>query len=301
MARKPAAVLWRREFVLWIIGPALYKRGATGLPAAAAHNRRQHPITRSEEMDISGKVFIVTGGASGLGEGTARMLAAAGGKVVVADMQADKGEQVAREIGGAFVKCDVSQEADGQAAVAKAVGLGKLTGLVNCAGIAPAEKTVGKSGAHNLGVFTKTIMVNLVGTFNMIRLAADAMAKNEPEPTGERGCIISTASVAAYDGQIGQAAYSASKGGVVGMTLPIARDLARSGIRNMTIAPGIFGTPMLFGMPKEVQDALAASVPFPSRLGTPDDYAKLAKHIFENDMLNGEVIRLDGAIRMAPK
>ncbi|MDE2605953.1 MAG: 3-hydroxyacyl-CoA dehydrogenase [Burkholderiales bacterium] len=252
-------------------------------------------------MDIQGKVFIVTGGASGLGEGTARMLAANGGRVVIADMQADKGEQVAREIGGAFVKCDVSQEADAQAAVAKAVSLGKLMGLVNCAGIAPAEKTVGKNGAHNLGVFSKTVMVNLVGTFNMIRLAAEAMAKNEPEPTGERGCIISTASVAAFDGQIGQAAYSASKGGVVGMTLPIARDLARSGIRNMTIAPGIFGTPMLFGMPQEVQDALAASVPFPSRLGAPGDYAKLARHIFENDMLNGEVIRLDGAIRMAPK
>jgi NAD(P)-dependent dehydrogenase (short-subunit alcohol dehydrogenase family) len=182
--------------------------------------------------------------------------------------------------------------------VAKAVSLGKLMGLVNCAGIAPArEKTVGKNGAHSLAVFTKTIMVNLVGSFNMIRLAADAMCKNEPEPTGERGVMISTASVAAYDGQIGQAAYSASKGGVVGMTLPIARDLARNGIRNMTIAPGIFGTPMLFGMPKEVQDALAASVPFPSRLGTPEDYAKLAKHIIENDMLNGEVIRLDGAIR----
>jgi NAD(P)-dependent dehydrogenase (short-subunit alcohol dehydrogenase family) len=252
-------------------------------------------------MDIAGKVFIVTGGASGLGEGTARMLAANGGKVVIADMQADKGEAIAKEIGGAFVKCDVSQEADGQAVVAKAVSMGKLMGLVNCAGIAPAERTVGKKGPHDLALYTKTIMVNLVGSFNMIRLAADAMAKNEPESTGERGCLISTASVAAYDGQIGQAAYSASKGGVVGMTLPIARDLSRSGIRNMTIAPGIFGTPMLFGMPKEVQDALAASVPFPSRLGTPEDYAKLAKHIFENDMLNGEVIRLDGAIRLAPK
>ncbi|HEY8048838.1 MAG TPA: 3-hydroxyacyl-CoA dehydrogenase [Ramlibacter sp.] len=252
-------------------------------------------------MDISGKVFIVTGGASGLGEGTARMLAANGGKVVIADMQAEKGEAVANQIAGAFVKCDVSQEADGKAVVDKAVSMGKLMGLVNCAGIAPAERTVGKKGPHDLGLYTKTIMVNLVGSFNMIRLAADAMGKNEPEATGERGCLISTASVAAYDGQIGQAAYSASKGGVVGMTLPIARDLSRSGIRNMTIAPGIFGTPMLFGMPKEVQDALAASVPFPSRLGTPEDYAKLAKHIFENDMLNGEVIRLDGAIRLAPK
>ncbi|WP_119354947.1 3-hydroxyacyl-CoA dehydrogenase [Azohydromonas sediminis] len=252
-------------------------------------------------MDIAGKVFIVTGGASGLGEGTARMLAREGGKVVIADLQDDKGRAVAAEIGGAYVHCDVSQEADAQAAVAQAVSMGKLMGLVNCAGIAPAMKTVGKDGAHSLAVFTKTIMVNLVGTFNMIRLAAEAMAKNEPEPTGERGVLISTASVAAFDGQIGQAAYSASKGGVVGMTLPIARDLARNGIRNMTIAPGIFGTPMLFSMPKEVQDALAASVPFPSRLGTPEDYAKLVKHIIENDMLNGEVIRLDGAIRLAPK
>ncbi|GAA6143538.1 3-hydroxyacyl-CoA dehydrogenase [Hydrogenophaga sp. 5NK40-0174] len=253
-------------------------------------------------MEIAGKVFIVTGGASGLGEGTARMLAASGAKVVIADMQAEKGEAIANEIGGAFVKCDVSSEADGQAVVDKAVSLGKLMGLVNCAGIAPAEKTVGKNGAHALSTYTKTIMVNLVGSFNMIRLAAEAMSKNEPEEgTGERGVLISTASVAAYDGQIGQAAYSASKGGVVGMTLPIARDLARNGIRNMTIAPGIFGTPMLFGMPQEVQDALAAGVPFPSRLGTPQDYAKLAKHIIENDMLNGEVIRLDGAIRLAPK
>ncbi len=252
-------------------------------------------------MDIAGKVFIVTGGASGLGEGTARMLAAAGGQVVVADLQIDAGQKVAADIGGVFVRCDVSQEADGQAAVAAAVGLGKLMGLVNCAGIAPAVKTVGKDGAHPLAVFTKTITVNLIGSFNMIRLAAEAMAKNTAETTGERGVLISTASVAAYDGQIGQAAYAASKGGVVGMTLPIARDLARNGIRNMTIAPGIFGTPMLFGMPKEVQDALAAGVPFPSRLGTPQDYAKLVKHIFENDMLNGEVIRLDGAIRLAPK
>lgn len=252
-------------------------------------------------MDIQGKVFIVTGGASGLGEGTARMLAAKGGQVVIADMQVEKGQAVAQELGGAFVKCDVSQEADGQAVVAQAVSMGKLMGLVNCAGIAPAEKTVGKNGAHNLSVYTKTIMVNLVGSFNMIRLAAEAMSLNEPESTGERGVLISTASVAAYDGQIGQAAYAASKGGVVGMTLPIARDLARSGIRNMTIAPGIFGTPMLFGMPQEVQDALAAGVPFPSRLGTPQDYAKLAQHIIENEMLNGEVIRLDGAIRLAPK
>ncbi|MGV8822859.1 3-hydroxyacyl-CoA dehydrogenase [Methylibium petroleiphilum] len=252
-------------------------------------------------MDIAGKVYIVTGGASGLGEGTARMLASEGGIVVVADLQAEAGEAVARDIGGAFVKCDVANEADGQAVVAKAVSLGKLMGLVNCAGIAPAVKTVGKDGAHPLAVFSKVVTVNLVGTFNMIRLAAEAMSRNAPEATGERGVLISTASVAAYDGQIGQAAYAASKGGVVGMTLPIARDLARSGIRNMTIAPGIFGTPMLFAMPQEVQDALAAGVPFPSRLGTPADYAKLVQQILTNEMLNGEVIRLDGAIRLAPK
>ncbi len=252
-------------------------------------------------MEIKGKVFIVTGGASGLGEGTARMIAAEGGKVVIADLQEDKGRALAAELGGAFVKCDVASEEDGKAVVAQASSMGKLMGLVNCAGIAPAEKTVGKNGAHSLAVFQKVINVNLVGSFNMIRLAAEAMSKNDPESTGERGVMISTASVAAYDGQIGQAAYSASKGGIVGMTLPIARDLARNGIRNMTIAPGIFGTPMLFGMPQEVQDALAAGVPFPSRLGTPQDYARLAKHIIENDMLNGEVIRLDGAIRLPPK
>ena len=252
-------------------------------------------------MDIAGKVFIVTGGASGLGEGTAHMLAREGAKVVVADVQADKGEALARELGGAFVKCDVTQEADGEAAVAKAVSMGKLMGLVNCAGIAIAMKTVGKDGAHPLAQFSRTVAINLIGSFNMIRLAAEAMCKNAPEPSGERGVLISTASVAAYDGQIGQAAYAASKGGIVGMTLPIARDLARNGIRNMTIAPGIFGTPMMFGMPQEVPDALAASVPFPSRLGTPADYAKLVQHIVTNEMLNGEVIRLDGAIRLAPK
>jgi len=252
-------------------------------------------------MDIAGKVFIVTGGASGLGEGTARMLAANGATVVIADLQVERGEAVATELGGAFVKADVSQEADGQAVVMKAMSLGKLMGLVNCAGIAPAAKTVGKDGAHPLALFSKVINVNLIGSFNMIRLAAEAMSKNAPESTGERGVLISTASVAAFDGQIGQAAYAASKGGVVGMTLPIARDLARNGIRNMTIAPGIFGTPMLFGMPQEVQDALAANVPFPSRLGTPADYAKLVHAIITNEMLNGEVIRLDGAIRLAPK
>ena len=252
-------------------------------------------------MEKQGKVFIVTGGASGLGEGTARMLAAAGGKVVIADMQAEKGQAVAQAIGGVFVRCDVTSEADGQAVIAQATALGKLMGLVNCAGVAPAEKIVGRNGAHSLANFSKTISINLIGSFNMMRLAAEAMGKNEPESTGERGVLISTASVAAYDGQIGRAAYAASKGGIVGMTLPIARDLARRGIRNMTIAPGIFGTPMLFGMPQEVQDALAAGVPFPSRLGKPEDFAKLVRHIFENDMLKGEDIRLGGAIRLAPK
>jgi NAD(P)-dependent dehydrogenase (short-subunit alcohol dehydrogenase family) len=252
-------------------------------------------------VDIKGKVFIVTGGASGLGEGAARMLAREGGSVVVADLQAERGAAVAAEIGGRFVRCDVSQEADAQRVVAEATGWGKLCGLVNCAGIGPAARTVGKDGAHSLSLFTKVVTVNLIGSFNMIRLAAEAMSRNDPEPTGERGVLISTASVAAYDGQIGQAAYSASKGGIVGMTLPIARDLSRSGIRNMTIAPGIFGTPMLFTMPAEVQQALAASVPFPSRLGTPEDFAKLVHQIVTNEMLNGEVIRLDGAIRLAPK
>ncbi len=252
-------------------------------------------------MDISGKSFIVTGGASGLGEGAARMLAEHGGKVVIADLQVERGEAVAREIGGRYVECDVSQETDGQRVVAEAVALGKLVGLVNCAGIGPAARTVGREGPHSLALFSKVVTVNLIGSFNMIRLAADAMAKNDPEATGERGVLISTASVAAYDGQIGQAAYAASKGGIVGMTLPIARDLSRTGIRNMTIAPGIFGTPMLFTMPAEVQQALAASVPFPSRLGTPADYAKLVHQIIVNDMLNGEVIRIDGAIRLAPK
>ena len=252
-------------------------------------------------MQIKGNVFIVTGGASGLGEGTAKLLSQAGGKVVIADMQDEKGQAIAAELGGVFMHCDVSNEEQAAAVVAKAQSLGKLSGLINCAGIATAERTVGKTGPHLLAGFQRTININLVGSFNMIRLSAQAMSTNTPEATGERGVLISTASVAAYDGQIGQAAYAASKGGVVGMTLPIARDLARNGIRNMTIAPGIFGTPMVFGMPQEVQDALAAAVPFPSRLGTPHDYAKLVKHILENDMLNGEVIRLDGAIRLAPK
>lgn len=252
-------------------------------------------------MEIKDKVFIVTGGASGLGAGTVRMLVANGGKVVIADVQDEAGQALAQELGQVFVHCDVTQEADGQAAVDAALKLGPLFGLVNCAGIAPAARTVNRKGPHDLSIFQKVINVNLVGSFNMIRLAAAAMSENSPEPTGERGVLINTASVAAYDGQIGQAAYSASKGGIVGMTLPIARDLAQTGIRCMTIAPGIFGTPMMFGMPKEVQESLAAAVPFPSRLGTPDDYAKLVHSIITNDMLNGETIRLDGAIRMAPK
>jgi len=252
-------------------------------------------------MDIQDKVFIITGGASGLGAGTARRLAADGARVVLADVQDEAGEALARELDQAYVHCDVTVEADAQAAVEAARARGRLFGLVNCAGIAPAARIVGKAGPHPLDLFRKVIDINLVGSFNMVRLAAQAMADNAPEPTGERGVIVNTASVAAYDGQIGQAAYAASKAGIAGMTLAIARDLSRLGIRCMTIAPGIFGTPMLFGMPQEVQDSLAASVPFPSRLGRPEDYAKLVRAILDNEMLNGETIRLDGAIRMAPK
>lgn len=252
-------------------------------------------------MEIRNKVFVVTGAASGLGAGTARMLTQEGAKVVLADVQDEAGKQLAQELGQTYVHCDVTQEADATAAIEAAKALGSLFGLVSCAGVAPASRTVGRNGPHALDMFQKVIMINLVGTFNMVRLAAAAMSENEPEPTGERGVLINTASVAAYDGQIGQAAYSASKAGVAGMTLPIARDLAKVGIRCMTIAPGIFGTPMVFGMPQEVQDSLAASIPFPSRLGRPEDYAKLVHSIITNEMLNGETIRLDGAIRMAPK
>jgi NAD(P)-dependent dehydrogenase (short-subunit alcohol dehydrogenase family) len=253
-------------------------------------------------MQIKNSVFLITGGASGLGAATARMAAENGGKVVIADLQAEAGETLAKELGGRFAKCDVTSEADGKAAVALAVKeFGGVHVLVNCAGIGTAERTLGKEGPHNLAHFTRVVTINLIGSFNMIRLAADAMAKAGPNAAGERGVIINTASVAAFDGQIGQAAYSASKGGIVGMTLPIARDLSRNGIRVCTIAPGIFETPMLLGMPKDVQDALGKMVPFPPRLGRPTEYAQLARAIIENEMMNGETIRLDGAIRMAPK
>jgi NAD(P)-dependent dehydrogenase (short-subunit alcohol dehydrogenase family) len=253
-------------------------------------------------MQIRNSIFLVTGGASGLGAATAQMAAANGAKVVIADLQAEAGEKLAKEIGGKYCKCDVTSEADGKAAVEAAVkDFGGIHVLVNCAGIGVAERTVGKDAPHDLARFTKVISINLIGTFNMIRLAADAMIKAGPNAAGERGVIINTASVAAYDGQIGQAAYSASKGGVVGMTLPIARDLSRNGVRVVTIAPGLFLTPMLLGLPKEAQESLGKQVPFPSRLGKPEEYASLAKHIVENEMLNGETIRLDGAIRMAPK
>src|SRR2546423_2192250 len=253
-------------------------------------------------MQIRNSVFLVTGGAAGLGAASGRMAAENGAKVVIADMQAEAGEKLARELGGRFVKTDVTSEADGKAAVAAAVKeFGGLQVLVNCAGIALAERTLGKEAPHDLARFERVVKVNLIGTFNMIRLAADAMVKVGPNASGERGVIVNTASVAAFDGQIGQAAYSASKGGVVGMTLPIARDLSRDGIRVCTIAPGIFETPMLLGMPKDVQEALAKQVPFPPRLGKPADYAQLVRHIVENEMLNGDTIRLDGAIRMAPK
>jgi NAD(P)-dependent dehydrogenase (short-subunit alcohol dehydrogenase family) len=252
-------------------------------------------------MKIQDNVFIITGGASGLGAATARMISANGGKVVIADLQVAQGEQLAASLGGQFVRCDVTSEVDATAVIAAATALGTLRGLINCAGVAPAMKTVGKEGPHTLELFQRTININLVGTFNMCRLAADAMSKTAATDQGERGVLINTASVAAFDGQIGQAAYAASKAAVVGLTLPMARDLSRNGIRVMVIAPGIFETPMMLGMPQEVQDALGKSVPFPSRMGKPDEYAQLARSIIENMMLNGESIRLDGAIRMQPK
>lgn len=255
-------------------------------------------------MEIANNTFIVTGGASGLGAATVEMIATQGGNVVIADLSRDAGEALAARLGkqACFVECDVSSEEHARSAVDTAVRqFGGLNGLVNCAGIAIGEKTVGRDGPHRLASFAKVININLIGTFNMIRLAADAMAKQAPNAEGERGVIINTASVAAFDGQVGQAAYAASKSGVVGMTLPIARDLSRSGIRVVTIAPGIFETAMLKGMPADVQDSLGKQVPFPSRLGRPAEYAQLVAAICSNAMLNGEVIRLDGAIRMAPK
>ena len=253
-------------------------------------------------MELKTTSAIVTGGASGLGEATARHFAEQGAHVTILDRDEDRGQEVATEIGGTFVQTDVTDEASVQNAVDIAMEkMGRITALVNCAGIAFAIKTVGKDGPHPLDAFRKTIDVNLVGTFNVARLAAEKMAQNDPELDGARGVIVNTASVAAFDGQKGQAAYSASKGGVVGMTLPMARDLASVGIRVCTIAPGLFNTPLLQGLPEEAKASLGAQVPFPSRLGEPDEYAQLAMQIIENPMLNGETIRLDGAIRMAPK
>jgi NAD(P)-dependent dehydrogenase (short-subunit alcohol dehydrogenase family) len=255
-------------------------------------------------MELRGSAFIVTGGASGLGAATARMIASNGGRTVIADLDEDRGRALAGDLGAAakFVRTDVTDEASGKAAVAEALdAFGGVHGLVNCAGIVHGEKVVGKDGPHSLASFARAIGINLIGTFNLIRLAADAMAKNAPNAGGERGVVVNTASVAAFDGQIGQAAYSASKAGVVGMTLPIARELARSGIRVMTIAPGLFETPMMASLAPEMQEALGRMVPFPARLGRPEEFASLVREIIENAMLNGEVIRLDGAIRMAPK
>lgn len=258
-------------------------------------------------MDLKDKGVLVTGGASGLGGACVRLLAASGARVVIADLNSDGGEGLAAELRaqGAsvlFAHTNVTDEASVEAAVRTAVEKhGGLHILINCAGIGVAEKVIGKAGVHSLASFQRVISVNLVGTFNAIRLASAAMSQNEPTAGGERGVIINTASVAAFDGQIGQAAYSASKGGIVGMTLPIARELARYGIRVMTIAPGIFETPLLGALPEAARVSLGQQVPFPPRLGQPPEYAALAKHIIENEMLNGEVIRLDGAIRMAPR
>jgi NAD(P)-dependent dehydrogenase (short-subunit alcohol dehydrogenase family) len=255
-------------------------------------------------MQITDHVFLVTGAGSGLGSETANMLAENGGKVVVADVNEAAGKEMAARVGGMvrFVKCDVTDEASMQGAVDFAVAqFGAIHGLVNCAGVAPGERVVGREGPHKLASFSRAVNINLVGTFNAIRLAAAKMTVQPPEASGERGVIVNTSSVASMDGQIGQAAYAASKAGVNGMTLPIARELAKFGVRVMTIAPGIFDTPMLRGMSDEIRASLGAQVPFPSRLGQPEEYAALVKHIIENEMLNGEVIRLDGAIRMAPK
>ena len=252
-------------------------------------------------MNIHGKVIIITGGASGLGAASARAAHAKGAKVVIADVNEALGMALATELGGAFVKCEVTQEDDAIAAVAAAQALGELRGLVNCAGVGTPEKVVGREGASGIKKFAWVVQINLIGTYNMINRVAAAMQTLPALADGERGVIVNTASVAAFDGQIGQAAYAASKAGVVGMTLPIAREFARFGIRVMTIAPGLFETPMMASLPADVQASLGASVPFPPRLGKPAEFANLSMHIFDNVMLNGEVIRLDGAIRMAPK
>jgi NAD(P)-dependent dehydrogenase (short-subunit alcohol dehydrogenase family) len=255
-------------------------------------------------MQLAGSTFLISGGASGLGAATARLFVEHGANVVLADLNDAAGTALAAQLGAHahFVHTDVTDEASTRAAIQGAVErFGGLNGAVNCAGIGIAERTLGRDGPHPLDRFARVITVNLIGTFNVIRLAAEAIARGEPNAAGERGVIINTASVAAFEGQIGQAAYSASKGGVVGMTLPIARDLARSGIRVVTIAPGIFDTPMLAGLPEPARISLGQQVPFPARLGRPEEYAALARHVVENEMLNGEVIRLDGAIRMAPR
>ena len=255
-------------------------------------------------MKIDAATFLVTGGASGLGAATVRRLHAGGARVVIADVAEQAGAALAAELGtrARFVRTDVSSEADGRAAVELArSAFGALHGLVNCAGIGPAERVLGREAPHRLESFARCISVNLIGTFNMLRLAAAAMASNAPGEDGERGVIVNTASIAAYEGQIGQAAYSASKGGIVAMTLPIARELARVGIRVVTIAPGLFLTPLMHGLPPEVQDSLGKATPFPQRLGRPEEYAALVEHIAINLMLNGEVIRLDGAVRLAAK
>jgi NAD(P)-dependent dehydrogenase (short-subunit alcohol dehydrogenase family) len=254
-------------------------------------------------MQIKDKVFVVTGAGSGLGAATARMIVAQGGKVLLADVNEATGAAFAAELGAnaRFVATDVTNDASAKAAIAAATAMGCLRGLVNCAGVAPAEKLLGREGVHSLESFARTININLIGSFNMIRLAAEAMSAASPDEGSERGVIVNTASVAAFDGQLGQAAYAASKGGVVAMTLPLARELARSGIRVMTIAPGIMATPMLLNMPADVQDALGKMVPFPPRMGKPAEFASLVEHILANQYLNGEVIRMDGAIRMAAK